>query len=216
MIEHMIDKRSYQSGSISRGLLPIVVGAALGACTTFSHDPVTRSISAPHHQENAMQTTSPIKAEDISQRILSLIDSIRGPEQVDPAHIERITGIEVKFNTSNPNLYGFGGQLNDEWGYSLVSLTETSGAKPHRLMFSFDDRSESKNADMASICVLDFDAYTKALTDAGFRSSAQRGHHGEIEFWEFDRDQVRVQIRTRGESNANRKHACVSTLVIRA
>ncbi len=160
--------------------------------------------------------TAIANAAEVSQRVLSLIDSVHGPEQVEPSHIERVTGFKVAVSATNPQQYGFSGELTADWGYSLVSLTELDGSRPHRLMFSFEDGSADGNADMAPICDMDFADYDKALTGAGFASEAARGHHGEIEYWQYHRGDVSVLVHTRGESDARADRACVSMIVINA
>lgn len=164
-----------------------------------------------------MNTTfPPSTAEDIGRRVLSLIDSIHGPDQVDIAHIERVTGIKVDVNDANPQQYGFSGRLTADWAYNLVSLTELDGSRPHRLMFSFDDQSANANADMAPIGALDFKDYDQALTGAGYAGTPTRGRYGQIEFWEYNRDDVSLQVHVRGENDAKADHACVSMIVINA
>jgi hypothetical protein len=160
------------------------------------------------------QQQTPINAEDIGQRVLKLVEHIHGPDDIAPERIEQLTGIKVEFNPDDANEYGFSGQLTDAWAYNLVSLPEGTG-KPSRIMFSFDDESRS-NADMAPICALDFDAYAAALTTAGFASNPTRGKHDRVEYWDFARDDVSVQIYVRGENDAKAEHACVSKLIINA
>ncbi len=163
-----------------------------------------------------MQTSHlPASAGDIGQRVLKLIDSIHGTGDIAPEHIQNITGIPVQFNPDDANEYGFGGKLDDTWAYNLVSLTEANGAKPNRLMFSFDDQTRDY-ADMAPISDLDFDDYAKALTAAGFQSKPMRGKHDRLVYWDFSRNDVTVQVYVRGENDAKAEHHCVTKLIINA
>jgi hypothetical protein len=198
------------------GVLVAALVALIPACAHTGEPARDTLFPATHSSDTIMQTNTTTTAEEIAQRMLKLIDSIHGPQQIDAGHIEQVTGFKVASNPNNPHQYGFSGKLSEDWAYSLVSLTETSGGKPSRLMFSFEDRSEDENADMAPVCALDFQGYSKALTDAGFQPIPARGHHNEIEYWDFNRDQVRVQVYTRGESDAKADHACVSMLIINA
>jgi hypothetical protein len=172
-------------------------------------------------QGTAMTTSSPTNAApanaaEIGRRVLQLIDTIHGPEQVDAAHIERVTGIPVEFNDANPQQYGFGGQLSPDWTYNLVSLTELDGSRPHRLMFSLDDRSADANADMAPIAPLAFEACDQALASAGYTGAPNLGRYGQVEYWEYQRGDVSLQVHVRGESDAKAERACVSMIVINA
>ncbi len=157
-------------------------------------------------------STLPTTAEDISRRMLTLVTQIRSREDIAPARIEEITGIKVNFSNSDAKQYGFGAALNNEWVYNLISLSGPNG-DPDRLMFSFDDQTHD-NADMAPVCALDFDDYAKPLIDAGFSSKPSLGRHEQVEYWDFKRDDVSVQIYTRRESEAKADHACVSMLIV--
>jgi hypothetical protein len=158
---------------------------------------------------------TPNTAQDISQRVLKLVENIRGPDDIAPTRIEQLTGIKVEFNPDDANEYGFNGQLTDAWAYNLVSLPESTDKKPSRIMFSFDDESRS-NADMAPISALDFDDYAATLEAAGFRSKPAHGKHDRILYWDFARGDVSVQIYVRGENDVKAEHICVSKLIINA
>lgn len=187
---------------------------ALGstACTYKPRIPSPNALPDNAHRPYMNAPTLPTTAEDIGKRVLTLVTQIRGAEDIAPARIEAITGIKVHFSDSDAKQYGFGAALNDEWVYNLISLPGPNG-DPDRLMFSFDDQTHS-NADMAPVCALDFDDYAKPLIEAGFSSKPSLGHHDQIEYWDFKRDDVLVQIYTRSESSAKADHACVSMLIV--
>ncbi len=157
----------------------------------------------------------PASADEIGKRVLRLVENVRGRADLSPQRVEQLTGIRVEYNPDDRNEYGFSGQLTDAWAYNLVSLPESDGSAPSRVMLSFDDESRS-NADMAPICELDFDAYAEALAAAGYRASPAYGKHGGIDHWTFTRDGVAVQIHVRGENDDRAEHACVSKLIIHA
>lgn len=164
-----------------------------------------------HHESDP----HPTNAEDIGQRVLKLVESVRGQADIAPSRIEQLTGIKVEFNPDDANEYGLSGQLTKHWAYNLVSLPEGADHRPSRIMLPFDDESLS-NADMAPICALHIDAYFAALQRAGFVSNAARGKHDRLLHWDFSRDEVSVQIYVRGESDAKAGHACASKLIINA
>jgi hypothetical protein len=174
------------------------------------------AMTTPSPSSAAPSNAAPANAAEIGRRVLQLIDTIHGPEQVAAAHIERVTGIPVEFNDANPQQYGFGGQLSTDWAYNLVSLTELDGSKPHRLMFSLDDRSADANADMAPIDPLAFDACNQALASAGYTGTPNLGRYGQVEYWAYQRGDVSLQVHVRGESDAKAERACVSMIVINA
>ena len=161
------------------------------------------------------QTQTSPSAKDIGQRVLTLVQNVRGPADIAPQRIEALTGIKVEFNPDDASEYGFSGRLTDAWAYNLVSLPEGTGKKPSRIMFSFDDETRA-NADMAPIAALDFDDYAATLRAAGYEASPARGKHEQILYWDFARDDVSVQIYVRGENDPKAAHACVSKLIINA
>jgi hypothetical protein len=200
--------------SIAKALHLLCCMLVLGS-TACSHSAgISSSNALPDntHRPDMNASTLPTTAEDIGRRVLTLVTQIRGREDIAPKRIEEITGIKVNFSDSDAKQYGFGAALNDEWVYNLVSLPGPKG-DPDRLMFSFDDQTH-ENADMAPVCALDFDDYAKPLIEAGFSSKPSLGRHNQIEYWDFKRDDVLVQIYTRGESEAKADHACVSMLIV--
>lgn len=157
-------------------------------------------------------TTLSISAEDVSRRMLRLFASVRGPDDITPARIRELTGIEVRYGKDDPKQYGFGEAVDDTWIYNLVSLPGADGT-PDRLMFSFDDQTH-RHADMTPVCALGFDDYARALTDAGFVSRQSLGRLGQVEYWEFRRGDVTVQVYVRGESEARADRLCVSMMIV--
>lgn len=157
-------------------------------------------------------TTLSISAEDISRHMLRLFTNVRGPDDITPARIRELTGIEVRYGNDDPKQYGFGEAVDDTWVYNLVSLPGPGGT-PNRLMFSFDDQTHN-HADMAPVCALGFDDYAKALTDAGFASRPSLGRLDQVEYWEYTRDNVTVQVHVRGQSEARADRLCVSMMIV--
>lgn len=190
------------------------LAATLGVAVTGYASPVnppsattTPQASAPNPQEQTM--TASLTAEDIGHRVLKLIDTIHSVDDISPKQIEKTMGIKVELNATDPNEYGFGGKLTDDWSYGFGSLTDPTGAKPTRLLLSFDDQTHNR-ADMAPICKLDYDGYSKFLTDAGFKKSPIYADHGRLSFVNFTRGRVAVEIKPDGDGN----HTCVSMLTI--
>ncbi len=156
----------------------------------------------------------PATAEDIGRRVLKLIDTLHSARDLAPEHIEQATGMRVEINDEDPNIYGFGGKLTDEWSYSLVSTPDKLGEKPSSLRFSFDDTSRN-HADPAPICTLGFEDYSKALAASGFAAKPMQGYRG-VEGWYFTRENIGVMAYTHGKVDPAAGPACVSKLVISA
>jgi hypothetical protein len=166
--------------------------------------------------QNSVSTTmTSISAEDISKRVLKLVASVTNAEDISPENIERITGLKIDVSQSNPNEYGTGGKITDTWFYNLGALSNNKGSKPDRVMFSFDDQTNNY-ADMTPVCSLDFNAYSKQLTEDGYAAKPVHGEHDRISYWDFSRGKVSVQVYVRGESDEKVDHDCVSKLIINA
>jgi hypothetical protein len=187
------------------------IGWVLAGCAAA---PTSRRPNIDSQEFPMTTTAAPITAEDIGRRVLKLIDSLRSAKDLAPEHIEQATGMRVEFNGDDPNIYGFGGKLTEEWSYSLVSTPDKLGEKPTSLRFSFDDTSR-KQADPAPICELKFDDYSRALTESGFTAKPMQGYQG-IEGWYFVRDHIGVMAYTHGKVDPAAGPACISSLAISA
>ena len=61
-----------------------------------------------------MTTATPtVSAEDIGQRVLKLIASLRNAGDLTPERIEQATGLRVEISTDDRNVYGFSGDIDD-------------------------------------------------------------------------------------------------------
>lgn len=159
-------------------------------------------------------TVPPITAEDIGRRVLMLIDSLHSAQDLAPERIEQATGMSVELNDDDPNIYGFGGKLTEQWSYSLVSTPDKLGEKPSSVQFSFDDTSRGQ-ADRTPICTPDFDGYSKALTAAGFTATPMQTYPGS-DAWYFKRGDIGVMAYAQGKADPQVGPVCLSKLVISA
>lgn len=157
--------------------------------------------------------TPSLTAEDIGHRVLTLINGLHGSHDMSPAHIEKVFGMPLVVNPDDANDYGYDGKLSDTWTYSFGSVPDSNGGKPTQWTLSFNDTTNGE-ADMSSICRMDFEAYSKSLTEAGFKVSPYYGEHGRLISWDFARGRAAVKINIRGESDAKATHHCVSLLTI--
>lgn len=162
-----------------------------------------------------MQTmTHPTTAADIGHRVLNWIVGIHGTEDLSSKRIEDATGIRIVEKPSTAHEYGFGRKLSDRWFCTLRSLPASDNdARPERMMFSFDDQT-GEYVDFTEICSLDFDDYANALKLAGFAAQTDLGPRDAFNGYVFTRGSLSVWVEVRGESAANPRHLCVSSLII--
>ncbi|MCC7247186.1 MAG: hypothetical protein IT473_01035 [Lysobacter sp.] len=157
-----------------------------------------------------------LSAEDIGRRVLKLIDSIRSAEDLAPEHIEQIIGIHVEHNDEDPNIYGFGGTLSDDWTYSLVSTPDKLGEKPASMRFTLSPA--TSNLDQYSpTCKMSFDDYVQALVASGFSSRPMGAFPGSDAIY-LNRGEIGVIAYSDKSPNvqAQAKTACLSKLIISA
>ncbi|MCH8622827.1 hypothetical protein [Undibacterium sp. TS12] len=181
-----------------------------GNATSSTSTANKKSMETTH--QNASTATPHITAEDISTRMLGLIASIKTAGDLSANKLETATGLKVYVNPDNPGKFAAGAKITDTWFVNIKVIKGSTAGTSSRLMFSFDDQTNS-NADMAAVCQVDFDAYAKRLTELGFQSTPYHGEHNRLIHWNFTRDKVALQISIRGESNDKVNHKCVSMIV---
>jgi len=163
--------------------------------------------------QNVTPEVPQMSAEEISKRMLDLIDKIKTAEDISANNLEIATGLKVYFDPENSRKYGTGAKITDIWFFNIAVTSSHTEGKLSSLVFSFDDQTHS-HADMTAICQIDFDAYAKRLTESGFQSTPYYGEHNRLIYWNFTRDKVRLQIFINGESKEKATHKCVSMITI--
>lgn len=159
-------------------------------------------------------TDATMNAEEIGRRVLKLIGSLRDARDLAPGKIEQETGLRVEFNAADPNVYGFGGRLDDDRSYSLVSTPDTLDEKPTSLRFSFDAE-DGDGADPDSVCTPSFEAYSAALHDLGFASEPLRAYPGSYSRY-FTRGDISVTAYADRDPAGDGVRACLARLIISA
>ena len=148
-----------------------------------------------------------LTAEEISRRVLKLIESIDALDKISPKNLEKIIGGKVDFNENDRNSYGYAGKIADsEWFYQIFSLTELKGETVRRLEFSFE-RQDDKENDLTPVCEFSFEDYKKELTKMPFTVTPYYGEHGRFLYWHFEKNSVQVDLRT----YKNNSKECVKT-----
>lgn len=152
-------------------------------------------------------------AQELNERILAWILSVRDAEDLSARSIEKGAGLEIKAYPNDPAGFYAAGKLADPWRYSLSSITPSPGRKSREIMFNmyvpFD-----KEADMTPVCIgLDF--YKEALIAAGFTPSSQPPRLG-VERRHFRSEKARVLIHLRGKAKRYDEQLCVFKVYVNA
>jgi len=163
------------------------------------------------------QPTGPaLTSENISNRILKLIKSIRTSQDISPENIERQMKIKPVFYDKERTKYGFAGDVTGapDWTYGVSVYLHPILKNPY-LVFSFDYQVPGViSPEMTSVCSPDFDAFSKELTKAGFSSPAPvRGEHNRIIYWQSSLNKTSVNISATGEKKEGIRR-CINLLEI--
>jgi hypothetical protein len=161
---------------------------------------------------NSLTQMHSLSAEEISLRMLKLIDRIKTHQDINAEHINSVIGVRLVPNADQAKYLSFAQILNAQWWYGF---TLNSDPKDTKLVFNFNTTAGvAEDVAATAICVIDFDHYVSALKTMGFEGNITYGEHGRILNWSFYRDGINVQMSYRGESNENVDHKCVSSIVI--
>lgn len=183
------------------------------ACATKHESLSPAKENAAMTVEASTATNQPVHtAQDISKRVLALIEGIRDIHDISPAKIENITGLKIEVNPENSNDYGTSGKLTDTWYYGLRAMSPDASDKPNRVLFQLNDQTHA-DADMGPVC-MPIEDYSEALTAAGFASRKMRNRLNTQDYWEFTRGGVGATVYLRGKSDSKDTQTCVSMVVI--
>lgn len=194
----------------------LVSSLALLACAPLASQPAR---PAPPPTDPTMNATPPLQAptltsQEIAQRMIRLITSLHGIEDISPQAIERQTGIPVKRDPKNPHEYGFQGPIEGPWEYELVAIPDKPGTQTRRLRFMFVDYSNSDSTPLGPVCNPSFQEYRDALVAAGYRvERIRRGLRDD--WWFFQRGKATAIFVLFRKADPDKERACVRTYEIR-
>jgi len=151
-----------------------------------------------------------LDAQQLNERVLAWILSVRDARDLSAQNIEKHTGIKFKVDPEDPNGFYAVGALTGAWRYSLTSVNALPGSHPSRVHFDMGV-SGDKDADMTPVCV-GLDSYQHALTAAGFKLSQLPSRNG-VEYRYFMNGKVGVRIHLRGKTKRYDEQLCVFRVV---
>lgn len=112
------------------------------------------------------------------ERLLALIRGSSSLGDVTPERLGQAFGVQVD---ASGEAYGFGGEVAPGWARNV-----DYSAKYRRLRFSFDPLRAGDDADMQGVCY-EFDRLSSELEGMGFSRQEQRGEHGRLVQYRFER-----------------------------
>jgi hypothetical protein len=152
-------------------------------------------------------------AAELAQRIVRLILSTHGKQDITAARIKRETGILVKFSNTDPQQFGTSGRLAGNGSYSLISVSDGKGRAPRRLDFEFQWTSDA----LSNACVQPIEPYLRGLVEGGFSAKwISPPRLGSSASWHFERGDIVVTAYVGKDTRSSDAQACVSALDILA
>lgn len=196
--------------SAARSSLLLLCALCAVACASPGESPSTAKENAAMTATPPLAEPSGFTAQDLCERVLALIQNVRGIGDLAPEKLREATGLPIVVHSAND--YGANGPVAGVWYYGLRSMSPDAAGTPNRVLFQLNDQSDS-NADMSPVCV-PFEIYEKTLVSAGFASKKLRNRHNTQDYWQFTRDNVGATVYVRGKSDPSDAQACVSMVIV--
>jgi hypothetical protein len=164
--------------------------------------------------------------EEMSRRVLKLIDSFKSKEDWNVAHIRKVTGMPIAPVKGEEGFtYAFMVDLPDSgWGYGIDYSTNPQDNYDYtNVTLRFINQVGQQhfdNADMAPVCGMDFQAFDAALRSMGYAPKPKYDEIGRltgINYYAAGKFAwIIMLLRPEGYGDdAKRGHACVRELSIR-
>lgn len=137
---------------------------SISAATNTSHAGNAMSEKPSHPQSSHSEFRSP---EDAERKLLSLIDSIKAPQDVTLSRFKTMMHLNEAAGFTDTGDYDFQESVaGTDWTHSL-SFSSDPGGFGYRLDHP-NLHSDSLDVDMSSVCGLDYDSYRRELVSMGY------------------------------------------------
>lgn len=140
-------------------------------------------------------TRPPPAPADLDARLLQFLAGLHDRADLSPDRITTATGLPVAADPRNPQRYGFGVGIGDDWACQLSSIPDLGGETPKRLVLSYDDlagRFDPALPDTAP----DYAVFSQGLRGAGYAEQPIPGPRGAIWGHRFVREGVAIEVQT--------------------
>ncbi|ALN55496.1 hypothetical protein GLE_0137 [Lysobacter enzymogenes] len=152
-----------------------------------------------------------LSAQQLNDKLLALILSMDGPQDLTAQNIERRTGLKIEPNPEDPSGFFSTGSLPEGWFYSLISVEPVPGTPHHALLLNMGHAAEGYT-DRTPVCV-GLEHYRSALTSAGFKESQRPPRLG-TEYRFFRSGKVNVRVELQGRTTRYDEDLCVSRVFV--
>lgn len=181
-----------------RHALALLSAVLLAACTHTPSTPTARE-----------KTMSEMTSVELTQRVIRLILSIHGRQDITPARVEKEIGVAVEIDANDPQEFGIAGTLADGGTYSLDSISDGNGKPARELALEFEPASN------ATQCAQPIGPYRQALVEGGFSAKwIGPPRLGSSPWWQFERGDVVAWVYVDKDAHQDDSQACISTIGI--
>ncbi|MGO1071919.1 hypothetical protein [Lysobacter sp. CA199] len=152
-----------------------------------------------------------LSAQQLHDKVLGLILSMRGPQDLSAQNIEGRTGLQMKPYPDDPLKFYSVGTLPGDWYFSLVTQKPIPGT-PHNALLLNTGHKGDGYTDRTPACI-GLEHYRSALSAAGFKES-QRAPRLGTEYRFFRSEKVSVRVELQGRTKLYDEDLCVTRVFI--
>lgn len=173
--------------------------------------------SSPAYRPHTLAEFPQLTPQEMGQRVLTLIDSLKSADQLTLEHVQKVTELSME-RVDQPAMvdYTFRIHLPDSGWYYGLNYREDERTQTRTAWLDFSNEADNVDIyhlpDMTPVC-LDFNAYVAALERMGFEKTHDQYHDlGWVVASFYKRNDVGVQVRQRRQADqpdAQRKRACL-------
>ncbi|MGN6150617.1 MAG: hypothetical protein ACTHOH_01235 [Lysobacteraceae bacterium] len=119
-----------------------------------------------------------VSAEQLLTGVLALIRTSQRLDDISPAQLKAVLGIDVEHARDGSGRYGAGGALAPGWMFGVeVVPAGTRGLTP-RFTFEITPATAGETPDMTAICQPDFEQFAARVQAMGLRRTPYHAEHG--------------------------------------
>lgn len=152
-----------------------------------------------------------LNAQQLHDKVLGLILSMRGPQDLSAQNIEARTGLQMKPYPDKPLKYYSVGTLPEDWYYSLVTIEPIPGTPYNALLLNTGHKGDGYT-DRTPVCI-GLEHYRSALAAAEFKES-QRAPRLGTQYRFFRSGKVSVRVELQGRKTLYDEDLCVTRVFI--
>lgn len=191
-----------QSSNAFRGLLVLVVNAAL-ALTACAHAGLanatdsTASDAPPTATSEQGAADTPGRAPSVEGLLTGVLEFIRISQRLDdisPAQLKAVLGIDVEHARDGSGRYGAGGALAPGWAFGVEVIPPgTQGLTP-RFSLDIQPAVAGTTPDMDAVCQPDFEQFAARLQAMGLQRTPYRAEHGRYLYDQYSKGVLSIEV----------------------